>query len=655
VRATGKGATPLFVVDLDSLGGLVGELPAVAFECTPSGEVRAISAYWTELTGQPLAEALGRGWTKHLDNDSLSRAFYEMAESVRKGEVVRFAVRCRDRQGQWLWLRAVARPRLEGGVAVGLVGVATLVPADAVVEEETRLRLEEAERLASRADALLSASPDLLFHVSSAGVHVGFRASDRTLLYVTPEQFLGRTLEEVLPPKVALQARTSLQKALSTGQIQQYDYELEVESGLRTFEARVLPMKTDDVLYVVRDVTENRRNDHELVKAREEALERSRLKTQFLANVSHEIRTPLNGILGVTQLLKQHSLPPEFSEYVDVLQGAGESLLAIVDDVLDLSKIEANRLELESRVFDLERVVSETARSFLAVAQRKKLELLVDIAPGARGPVRGDPTRVRQIINNLVGNALKFTDAGSVQVTVARVDELKNESLVRGPSDRVRITVKDTGPGIAAEHHVRIFEAFEQADVGVQRRFGGTGLGLAITRRIARLMGGEVTLVSALKVGSTFELEVPLPTVVISHAPPQTSRVTPAPRPLRVLLAEDDPVNASMTAALLRKLGHAVQVVSNGQDCVEEAAKGQTDLVLMDVHMPVLDGLKATGVIREQEKNTKRHLPIVALTANAMKGDDIMCLSAGMDAYLPKPVTVTALKDLLMWFGSQDR
>ena len=546
---------------------------------------------------------------------------------------------------EWCWLRSVARPRLQDGVVVGIAGVSLVVPAAEAMEEELRVRMEEAERLAARADALLAASPDMLFQISSAGVHVGFRAADHKLLYVAPERFLGKTLEEVLPALVASRGRQLLELAQSTGQPQHYSYELELESGVHVFEARVLPMKTGtDVLFAVRDITDSRRNELELVAAREEALERSRLKTQFLANVSHEIRTPLNGILGVTQLLKQHSLPPEFSEYVDVLQGAGESLLAIVDDVLDLSKIEANRLELEPRVFDLERVASETARSFLAVAQRKGLELLVDVAPEARGPVRGDPTRIRQIINNLVGNALKFTDTGSVRV-----------SLVRLEGDRVRITVKDTGPGIAPEHHSRIFEAFEQADVGVQRRFGGTGLGLAITRRIARLKGGEVTLTSALKEGSKFELEVPLPSVVISHAQPQISRVTPAPRPLRVLLAEDDPVNASMTAALLRKLGHSVEVVSNGQDCVEVAGKGHTDLVLMDVHMPVLDGLKATGVIREQEKGTARHLPIVALTANAMKGDDIMCLSAGMDAYLPKPVTVSALKDLLMWFGSQER
>ncbi len=629
--------------DLEPFGALVDSLPAVAFECAPNGEVRAISSFWTELTGQPVAEALGSGWMKHLDGAGISLVISEVATTVRAGDPVRFVVRCRDRHGEWCWLRSVMRARLEAGVVVGVSGFSTVVPPAEATDEEGRVRLEEAQSLAARADALLAASPDLLFQLTPAGVYVGYRAADPARLYVEPERFMGRTIEEVVPPHVAVPSREALQRAVATRLPQSFVYDLELD-GKRSYEARVLPMKTGDLLFVIRDITDSKRNEEELVAAREEALERSRLKTQFLANVSHEIRTPLNGILGVTQLLKQHSLPPEFSEYVDVLQGAGESLLAIVNDVLDLSKIEANRLELEPRVFDLERVVSETARSFLAVAQRKRVELLVSVAPEARGPVRGDPTRMRQIINNLVGNAVKFTDTGSVRVTVIRIEE-----------DRVRITVKDSGPGIAPEHHARIFEAFEQADVGVQRRFGGTGLGLAITRRIARLMGGDVALTSALKAGATFELEVPLPSVVISHAPPQVARLSPVPRPMRVLLAEDDPVNASMTAALLRKLGHSVQVVSNGQDCVEAAALGQTDLVLMDVHMPVLDGLKATGVIREQEKGSTRHLPIVALTANAMKGDDIMCLSAGMDAYLPKPVTVSALKDLLMWFGSQQR
>ncbi len=627
--------------DSSIFGEHVDGLPAIAFEADLSVSILSMSRYWTELTGQSQEEALGHGWMKRLDANSISSAYSEMEASLLRGEPVRYVVRCRQKSDEWCWLRVVARARMVDGQPVGVLGLAIVVPAAEAVDEVSRIRLEEMERSEARADALLSASPDLLFHVSSSGKYLGFKAGDPSRLYVSPEQFLGQTYQAVMPPSIARQTGEAMARATETGQPQHFLYTLPSGVEEHHYEARVVPMKRGDFLFVIRDVTAAKHNEAELVAAREEALERSRLKTQFLANVSHEIRTPLNGILGVTQLLKQHVLPAEFAEYVDVLQGAGESLLAIVNDVLDLSKIEANRLELEPRVFDLEQVVSETARTFLAVAQRKRLELVVDVALEARGPVRGDATRVRQIINNLVGNALKFTDAGSVRVAVTRAGE------------RVRISVRDTGPGIALEHQARIFEPFEQADVGVQHRFGGTGLGLAITRRIAQLMGGDVSLVSALGQGAKFELDVPLPTVVITHLPPMASRVTPAPRALRVLLAEDDPVNAAMTAALLGKLGHKVRVVSNGRECLEESKKGDVDLVLMDVHMPELDGLEATRLIRDRERGTPRHLPIVALTANAMKGDDLRCLSAGMDAYLPKPVTVSALKDLLIWFGSQ--
>ena len=259
-------------------------LPTVAFECNPAGEALALSTYWTELTGQPIAEALGLGWMKYLDSDGLSTTFTELGDATRRGEVVRFVVRCRQRNGEWCWLRTVARPRLKNGVVVGVRGLS--IVADPM-GEELPLRLEEAERLAARADALLSASPDLLFQVSAGGVYLGYRTADPSLLYVSPDRFLGKSFEDVLPPPLALQARQSLGAAQQTHQPQTFFYELPMESGPRVFEARVLPMKTSDLLFVIRDVTQARRNEEELVAAREEALERSRLKTQFLANVSH--------------------------------------------------------------------------------------------------------------------------------------------------------------------------------------------------------------------------------------------------------------------------------------------------------------------------------------------------------------------------------
>ena len=610
--------------------------PVVLLELTYPLTVTSISDYWTELTGQPTSEALGVGWMKRLDANSVSVPFSVLETELKAGRDVAYVVRCKGRDEQWCWLRVVVRPVDAAAGLQHMSAVAVPVP-----EMSGGVQLQEMARAQAASDALLDSTPDLIFHLGAEGTYLGYRAGGLAELMMPPERFLGKRFEEVMSPAIARDTREAFDRARATGQPQTFSYSLSLpEGGARHYEARLVPLPGGDSIAHIRDVTQQRRAEAELVAAREEALERSRLKTQFLANVSHEIRTPLNGILGVTQLLKQQQLPADLAEYVDVLQNAGESLLGIVNDVLDLSKIEANRLELEPRVFDLEQVVVETVRMFSAQAQKKKLELLADVSLSARGPVRGDATRVRQILNNLVGNAIKFTDAGEVRVTLSRAAE------------RIKLVVKDTGPGIAPENQSRIFEAFEQGDVAVQRRFGGTGLGLAITRRIARLMGGEVTVRSTPGQGSEFELEVPLPSVVMAPVVPVARPELP-PRSLRVLLAEDDGVNATMTAALLSKLGHEVRVVSNGRDCIEAVGRDAPDLVLMDVHMPQVDGLEATRLIREAERSGKRHVPIVALTANAMKGDDLRCLSAGMDAYLPKPVTVAALKDLLSWFGSQ--
>ncbi|MGV3621137.1 MAG: ATP-binding protein [Archangium sp.] len=625
--------------DSGAYGPLIDVLPVVAFECDVSGNALALSSRWSDLTGQPLADALGRGWLQHFDSDGLVVSMASFAQALQRPEPVSFVLRVRDSAQHWRWLRTTVRANRRPDGTTTIAGVGAPIE-DKDLHAGDHVRERELEIIAARAEALLSASPDIMLHLGPDGRFLGFRAPDIAQLYRSPDEFLGKHISEVLPPMVAERTLTAMRAARTSNIHQHFDYTLELGGELRSFEARVVPMKTGDTLAVVRDVTDNRVAEAELVAAREEALERSQLKTQFLANVSHEIRTPLNGILGVTQLLKQHPLPGEFSEYVDVLQAAGESLLAIVNDVLDLSKIEANRLELESRVFDFEQVLTEAIRSFFAVVQKKGIELTLDIAAEAKGPVRGDAARIRQIINNLVGNAVKFTDKGAVRVKVSR------------QGDQVHMRVVDSGPGIAPEHQSRIFEAFEQENSSIQRRFGGTGLGLAITRRVARLMGGEVTVHSEVGKGATFALEVPLPSVVIAHVTNVPARPATTTTALRVLLAEDDPVNASMTSALLRRLGHKVTVVGDGQSAVNAAGKPDVDLVLMDVHMPVLDGLDATRAIRDAEKGTKRHVPIVALTANAMKGDDLRCLSAGMDAYLPKPVTVTALKDLLIWFGS---
>ena len=584
------------------------ELPALVFELDTSGSLGWVSAEWSRLTGQTEADAKDYGWARFTHPDDLTRVMATLRRA--EGDVSLDFRMVVDSKAHPFTM--VVRPRLVDGVRVGMVGVA--VPAGGSAAA--------LERLEAHTGALLAAIPDLFFQVNHEGRFVGYHAPAGARLAQPPSLFVGRLMSEVLPPDIADAAMAALASAQDLRRPVSFEYRMPIDAVLCDFEARAVPMEHGDTLIVVRDVTQTKAAQAALVAAREAALESSEHKTRFLANVSHEIRTPLNGILGVTQLLRTWDLPPETGEYLDVLQTSGEALLAIVNDVLDLSKIEANRLELEVRTFDAERAVQAAVRTFLPQAQKKGLKLTVDTQ--LKGAVRGDASRLQQIVNNLVSNAVKFTEAGQVSVRLERLDP-----------DLVCLSVIDTGPGLAKDQQARVFEPFVQVE-GTQRRYGGTGLGLSITRRLARLMGGDVRLESEPGRGATFVVTLALPFVSLEREPTaQPWSTTPPPRPLAVLLAEDNQVNAAMTSALIGKLGHHVQVVTDGQAAVDAIGAHTFDLVIMDVEMPVLDGLAATRVIRQAERGGKRHLPIVALTANAMKGDDVLCLAAGMDAYLP--------------------
>jgi signal transduction histidine kinase/CheY-like chemotaxis protein len=490
---------------------------------------------------------------------------------------------------------------------------------------------------------------------------------------------------------------------------------------------------------------------------REEALAASRSKSTFLAHMSHEIRTPLNVVIGMTELVLETRLDEEQREFLEMARSSGRHLLGIVNDILDISRIEASKLELEAVPLSLVEVVAQAVRNQASKAEAQGLELVISCAPGLELRRVGDPLRLGQIVTNLVGNAVKFTERGEVE---ARIEPGRTAGAVR-------ILVRDTGIGIPPDRLDAVFEAFTQSDGTMARRFGGTGLGLTITRELTRLMGGTLNVESEVGRGSSFSIEVTLPVdpqgaasatsaplavlVVdrnatsraaiaelltglghtVAAAPtlaegltrvrapgaafdvavidrtdvaddpgvlaavaasvhrlvrtsaralpqvtsgartllkPLTPRVLSdalrsetgsglrgAPQsaeeapPLRVLLAEDNPINARLAIRLLNKLNHAVQHVENGRLAVEAAATGSFDVVLMDMQMPELDGLAATRVIRAAELEARRpRLPIFALTANAMKGDEEVCLSAGMDGYLTKPIERARLSALLL-------
>ncbi len=388
----------------------------------------------------------------------------------------------------------------------------------------------------------------------------------------------------------------------------------------------------------------NQRNEGRLraaledaLHAREEALTASRVKSQFLANTSHEIRTPMNGILGASMLLGETALNGEQREHVETLQQSAHALLGVLNDVLDLSKIEAGRLDLETVPFSLVDLV-EAARALHApAASRKGISLGVSVAPGVEPWRLGDPTRLRQVLLNLMGNAVKFTGSGSITLTVEPEGH-----------DAVRFTVTDTGIGIPHDRLDRIFDAFTQADGSTTRRFGGTGLGLTISRELVARMGGVLSVTSAVGAGSSFTFTSSLP-VCDAPAPREARRDDAPTRALNLLLAEDNAVNVRIVTRVLEKLGHRVSHAANGAVALSKLTEGHAfDAVLMDVQMPELDGLEATRRLRAVEAREGRaRVPVIALTAHAMKGDDETCRAAGMDGYLSKPIDPQRLRESL--------
>jgi len=541
--------------------------------------------------------------------------------------------------------------------------------ASLAFDAEERRRLQEETLRSNRfLDSVIENLPIMVFVKDAERLSfVRWNKHAEDLVGLSRHEVVGKTDYDFFPEQEA-QGFVAKDREVLDGGILRDVPEERIETrgnGSRILHTRKVPIlnqagRPEYLLGISEDITERKRAEADLRRAKEAAEAASVAKSQFLANMSHEIRTPLNGVLGMAELLQSTPLNDRQRHLTNTLYRSGRTLLDMINDVLDFSKMEAGKLRLESIPLSLPAIVQDVLTLCTTGAQTKNLRLVSTIDPRIPSVLRGDPVRLRQVLLNLVSNAVKFTPQGTVSLSADLLAE-------GGDLVVLRIRVTDSGIGIPPEAQGKIFNAFDQADGSTTRQYGGTGLGLAIVRELVTLMEGEVGVDSRPGQGATFwatmrfrkadsrtELGDSRP---VGHvpAPGHLTEIT-APE-ARILLAEDNPVNVEVASAMLEALGHQVEAVSNGAEAVAAAAAGTFDLILMDCQMPVMDGLEATRRIRSSCKTQRgrdRPIPVVALTAHAMKGDREQCERAGMDDYVTKPFTQEELGAVVARWMSRD-
>jgi len=529
-----------------------------------------------------------------------------------------------------------------------------------IANRESSIKLAETN---AELNALFSAMTDLVLVRNSAGqcLKVAPTNSFSTLLG-TSDEVIGKPILEELPEEQANIILGAIAQALETGKTIYRDYKLVIQDREVWFSASISPITADTVMQISRDITERKQAEIALSIAKEEAEALAKAKSDFLANMSHEIRTPMNAVLGMAQLLSSTTLTAEQLDFVQTILDSGDGLLSIINDILDFSKIESGTLELESQEFILKDILASTFKILSGQATNKNIHLASITQSDLPIHFKGDSSRLRQILLNLVGNAIKFAEQGEVKVMVSGDVVHKDEQN----KHQLCFQVIDSGIGIESDRILKLFQPFTQADASISRKYGGTGLGLAICKRLVGLMGGTIWVESFGKIGGhpplnwssngitegssfyfTVGLEISAAIANQKAVPSQELGLNQKLAelfPLRILLAEDNPVNQKVACFMLKKLGYKVDVANNGLEALRAVQSGNYDLVFMDLQMPEMDGLTATKMLRQLNPN---YPWIVAMTANSLPEDRQICLDAGMNDYISKPINIQELMRVL--------
>ena len=525
------------------------------------------------------------------------------------------------------------------GAIIGYLLIGTDNTARKLVEAEQKKLDQRLRDQQFYTRSLIESNIDALMTTDPSGIITDVNKQMEALTGCTRDELIGAPFKSYFTDPERAEAGIKL--VLSEKKVTDYELTACARDGKQTVVSYNATTFYDrgrtlqGVFAAARDVTERKRVEAELQQAKAAAESASQTKSDFLASMSHEIRTPMNAIIGIADLLAKTPLSPEQNKYVQIFRRAGDNLLHLINDILDLSKVEASQLELERTGFSLNDLLEKVTEMVAVRAHEKGLALVCEIAPKVPTDLVGDPTRLRQVLLNLLGNAIKFTESGEVALRVTP----DADSSVPGA---LRFTISDTGIGIPGEKLGAVFERFTQADSSTTRRYGGSGLGLTISKRLVELMGGRIWVESGVGKGSVFSFAVPLEIWAGARrraaVPVGTGPEPPLPA-LHILLVEDSPDNRTITVAYLQDTPYRVEIAENGAIACEKFTAGHYDLVLMDRQMPVMDGLTATRAIREWEQaNHRPPTPIIALTAAALKGDQEKCIAAGCTAYLTKPI-----------------
>jgi len=639
------------LIDSGSSQDTIESSPVGIFRTDAQGKVTFLNERWSHMTGISQEEGLGDGWRRRLHLEDRAACLYTWNDSVEKKTAFSFEARFVAEGAEVTWFLVQLNP-MAGHQGGGFVG--------AMIDITNQKRAEkELQHTQDRFKLFYENAPIPYQSLDVDGNFLEVNPAFSELLGYQPEELIGQWFGVVLTPKYRNLVPKRFPVFKETGRIVKTEFvflkkdgsEVDVEiDGKIGYHLDGSFKQTHCVLH---DVTEHKKAEEQIILEKERAQEANRVKSNFLATMSHELRTPMNGVLGMTQLLKGGSLTDDQQQYCDVIMESGNRLVSILSDILDISKIEADKMVLQQEKFSLISLIDSSVQLFSGSAQAKNIDLFYEVDPRVAECFMGDPHLLGQVLTNLLGNAVKFTPEGSVSLKV---------QLISGDDDQqqLSIAVEDTGIGVPLEFHDSIFNSFTQVQSESTRNYGGTGLGLSIVGKLLALMNGTVTLDSNLGEGSCFTVWLSLPIdkalgrEAVCQTLPKAQPSVTGQLQGRVLLVEDEPINQMVLTKALTSMGLESEVANNGEEALIKLEDGGFQLVLMDLLMPVMDGFEATRYIRSHKDQRISEVPIIAVTAKAMNGDEEYCYESGMNDYLTKPVMLDQLEKVInRWLSLQ--